>query len=135
MLLSPKAAKCPCPRGIELLNRLEDATMRIPANVPLATPAHLLMSFSADPCVSVTNSESNEDGWEGDWVFLSAMLKASFGWGETEMLENVKSMPNCGEHGLDGFIWFFRYFVLERGLEGVMIETKVDALLHELDNW
>ena len=134
LLLSLKAAKCPCPRGIELLNRLEDAAKQIPADVPLATPAHLLSSFSADPCVSVTNSESNEDGWEGDWAFLNAMLKASFGWGETEMLENVKSMLNRGEHRLDGFIQFFRYFVLERGLEGVMIETKVDALLHELDN-
>ena len=61
------------------------------------------------------------------------MLKTAFGWGELEMQENVKSMLNRGEHGLDGFIQFFKYFVLERGLEGVMIETKVDALLCELN--
>jgi hypothetical protein len=62
------------------------------------------------------------------------MQKASFGWGEAEMQEAMKSMLNCGEHGLDGFIHFFWYFVLEHGLEGVMIKTKVYVLLQELDN-
>jgi hypothetical protein len=46
--------KGPCPRGIELLNQLNAAAMRIPADVPLATPAHRLSGFSADPhtCVA-----------------------------------------------------------------------------------
>jgi hypothetical protein len=105
--------------------------MRIPADVPLVTPAHRLSGFSADPRTCVASPE--EDVEEDDWVVLNPMLKTSFGWGELEMQANLKSMLNRGEHGLDGFIRFFKYFVLERGLEGVMIETKVDALLHELD--
>jgi hypothetical protein len=131
-----KVGKSPCPRGIELLSRLEAATTQIPADIPLATPAHRLSGFSADPrtCVSSLVSSPEEDELEDDWVFLNAMLKDSFGWGESEMRDNAKLMLNRGEHGLDGFIRFFKYFVLERGLEGVMIETKVDALLHELDN-
>jgi hypothetical protein len=102
-----------------------------PADVPLATPAHRLSGFSADPCTCVASPE--EDVEEDDWVILNTMLKTAFGWGELEMQENLKSMLSHGEHRLDGFIWFFKYFVLECGLEGVIIETKVDALLHELD--
>lgn len=41
--------KPPCRKGIELLNKLEAAVTRIPNNVPLATPAHRLSIFSADP--------------------------------------------------------------------------------------
>ncbi|KAF8257899.1 hypothetical protein EI94DRAFT_1774312 [Lactarius quietus] len=57
------------------------------------------------------------------------MLKTAFGWGESEMWVNVKKMLNRGENGLDGFIHFFKYFVLQRGLEGAMIEPKIDRLL------
>jgi hypothetical protein len=126
-----QAVKSPCPRGIELLNQLNTATMRIPANVPLATPAHRLSDFSADPHTCIASPE--EDIEEGDWPILNTMLKTAFRWGELEMEENAKSMLNCSEHGLDGFIQFFKYFVLERSLKGVMIETKVEALLHQLD--
>ncbi|KAN0137295.1 hypothetical protein V8E53_004740, partial [Lactarius tabidus] len=126
-----QAVKSPCPRGIELLNQLNTATMRIPANIPLATPAHRLSDFSADPHTCIASPE--EDIEEGDWPILNTMLKTAFRWGELEMEENAKSMLNCSEHGLDGFIQFFKYFVLERSLKGVMIETKVEALLHQLD--
>jgi hypothetical protein len=129
-LPSLKVGKSPCPHGIELLNRLEAATMRIPADIPLATTAHRLSGFSADPRTCVASPDEDED----DWAILNAMLKASFGWGEAEMRDSAKTMLNRGEHGLDGFIRFFKFFVLERGLEGVMIETKVDELLHELDS-
>ncbi|KAH9020793.1 hypothetical protein EDB85DRAFT_2094831 [Lactarius pseudohatsudake] len=122
------ATKSPCRKGIELLNRLEAAAKRIPASVPLATPAHRLSAFSVDPHTCVASPE------EDDWLILNSMLKAAFGWGESETKDNARSMLNRGEYGLDGFIRFFKFFVLERGLEGVMIETKVDALMHELDN-
>ena len=71
---------------------------------------------------------------EDDWVMLNSMLKTAFGWGESEMQENVKEMGNRGEHGLDGFIRFFKYFVFQRGLEGALIEPKFDGLLHEINN-
>jgi hypothetical protein len=62
------------------------------------------------------------------------MLKTAFGWGDSEMRENAKEMVNRGELGLDGFIRFFKYFVLQRGLEGALIEPKIDGLLGEIDN-
>ena len=42
--------KNPCPKGVDLLNKLEAAATQIPNNIPLATPAHQLSIFSANPC-------------------------------------------------------------------------------------
>ena len=47
----------------------------------------------------------------------------------------LAEMLNCGEFGLDGFIKFLRFFVLERSFEGAVFETKVKVLLWELDCW
>jgi hypothetical protein len=127
--------KTPCRKGVELLNKLEAAVTRIPDNVPLATPAHRLSVFSVDPHSWVVGLEQDpEVEFEDDWMALNSMLKTAFGWGESEMRGNVKEMLNRGEYGLDGFIHFFKYFVLRRGLEGAMIEPKVDGLLCEIDN-
>jgi hypothetical protein len=129
------AGKIPCRKGIELLDKLEAAVTRIPNTVPLATPAHRLSAFSADPRSWVNCLEQgSEVDLEDDWIMLNSMLKTAFGWGESEMQEGVKEMINRGEHGLDGFIQFFKYFVLQRGLEGTLIEPKIDGLLHEIDN-
>ena len=44
-------------------------------------------------------------------------------------------MLKRGEYGLDGFIKFMMYFIVNRGLQGVMFEMKVEALIRELDDW
>ena len=126
--------KNPCPKGVDLLNKLEAAATQIPNNVPLATPAHQLSIFSADPHSWVASLEEDpEVDLEDDWMVLNSMLKTAFGWGESDAQENVKGMLNRGKHGLDGFIQFFKYFVLQQGLEGVLIEPKIEGLLHEIE--
>ncbi|KAH9167194.1 hypothetical protein EDB89DRAFT_2126133, partial [Lactarius sanguifluus] len=127
--------KTPCQKGIDLLNKLEAALTRIPDSVPLATSEHQLSIFSANPHSCVASLEQGpEVDLEDDWMVLNSMLKTAFGWGESEMRENTKEMLNRGAHGLDGLIQFLKYFVLQRGLEGAMIETKVNGLLCEIDN-
>ncbi|KAN0139589.1 hypothetical protein V8E53_002618 [Lactarius tabidus] len=122
-------------KGVELLNILEAAVTRIPDNVPLATPTHQLGIFSVDPRSWVASLEQDpEADFEDDWMTLNSMLKTAFGWGELEMQTNMKEMLNQGKHSLDGFIKFFKYFVFQQGLEGVMIEPKINGLLCEIDN-
>jgi len=43
-------------------------------------------------------------------------------------------MLNHSVHGLDGFIQFFKYFILQCSLKGAMIEMKVNGLLCEINN-
>lgn len=117
-----------CPRAIQLLDDLKAASKRIPNETPRATHAHRLSVFTADPRTCV--AEPGED----DWPILNGMLKTAFGWGEAEMAAAIPEMLNRREQGLDGFIQFMQFFVDERGLEGVLFETKVEALCKELDN-
>ena len=64
---------------------------------------------------------------------LNPMMKSAFGWGEEAMQEAVKEMLECGQYGLDGFIKFLQFFVMNHGLKGVMFESKLKALLEELN--
>jgi hypothetical protein len=117
-----------CQKATQLLRELDAAIGRIPNDLPRATQAHRLSVFAVDArsCVA-------EDG-EDDWLIVNGMLKSAFGWGETEMAAAIPEMLNRGQMGLDGFVEFLRFFVVERALEGALFETKVDALLKELNN-
>jgi hypothetical protein len=115
-----------CPRASQLLRDLEEATKQIPDEVPVATQENPLSIFTVDPHTCV--AEPGED----DWPILSGMLKTAFGWGEAEMATAIPDMLNRGALGLNGFIEFMWFFVNERELEGVLFETKIDALLREL---
>lgn len=118
-----------CERGVSLLRDLEAAVNRIPSDTPSTTPEHRLSIFAVDPRTCI--AEPGED----DWFILNQMMKSAFGWGETEMAMVVPQLLNHGEHGLDGFIRFMTFFVSERGLQGALFETKVEALLKELKDW
>lgn len=72
------------------------------------------------------------DDWED---ILNPMLKGAFGWGEDAMHEAVKGMLHRGQYGLDGFIRFIRFFVMSCGLKGGMVESKIKALLEEMELW
>ena len=115
-----------CQRGVSLLQDLEAALNRIPNDTLSATPEHRLSVFAVDPRTCV--AKPGED----DWMILNQMMKSAFGWGEAEMVEVIPQLLNRGQYGLDGFIRFMTFFVCERGLEGALFETKVDALLKEL---
>jgi hypothetical protein len=123
---SVSACRKICPRAAQLLRDLEAATKRIPDEVPVATQENPLSIFAVDSHTCV--AKPGED----DWPILNGMLKTAFGWGEAEMAAAIPDMLNQGALGLDGFIDFMRFFVDDRGLEGVLFETKIDALLIEL---
>ncbi|KAH9036309.1 hypothetical protein EDB85DRAFT_2209149 [Lactarius pseudohatsudake] len=115
-------------KAVSLLWDLEAAVKQIPCDVPSATPEHRLGIFAVDPCTCV--AEPGED----DWFVLNQMMKLSFGWGEGEIAVIVPQLLNRGPHGLDGFISFMMFFVQERGLQGALFETKVEAVLKEIED-
>jgi hypothetical protein len=117
-----------CQSAVKLLANLRMAIERIPDDKPPATTEHRLFPFGADPAMSI---DPDVDDWED---VLNPMLKNAFGWGEGEMRESVKEMMNRGNYGLDGFVRFLHYFVMYRGLKGGMFESKVVAVLEELES-
>ena len=82
--------------------------------------------FAVEPRTCV--AEPGED----DWLILNQLMKSAFGWGEREMATVILQLLNCGKYSLDRFIHLMTFFVHERGLEGVLFETKVEVLLREL---
>jgi hypothetical protein len=124
---APSKTTKSCPKGVTLLQELEAAVNRIPQDIPIASAEHRLAIFAVEPHTRV--AEPGED----DWLIINGMMKSAFGWGESDMVAAVREMLNRGECGLDGFIHFMRFFVVERGLPGALIETKVSALLKELE--
>ena len=115
-------------KAVKLLQDLEAAVEQIPTDVPSATSDHRLNVFAVEPhsCVA----EPGED----DWFILNQMMKSSFGWGEKEMAAAVPELLNRGRYGLDGFIRFMAFFVQERGLQGALFETKVEAILKGIED-
>ena len=100
---------------------------RIPNDIPSATPEDCLSVFAVEPSACVAETE------EEDWPILNAMFKSSFGWGEAEMAAAIPRMLKRGEYGLDAFVKFMKYYVVQRSLQGVMFEMKVEALVKELE--
>jgi hypothetical protein len=117
----------PCPIAVNLLHELQVSAERIPASRAEAAPNHRLNAFNMDPssCIS-----PDTDDWED---ILNPMLKGAFGWGEDTMREAVKGMLHCGQYGLDGFIRYVQFFMMSHGLKGGMVESKIKALLEEVE--
>ena len=116
-----------CPMAVKLLRELQAGVERIPADKPKAILSHRLSAFGVDPSSCIGQGD---DDWED---ILNPMMKGAFGWGEDAMCKAVKEMLQRGQWGLDGFIRFLRFFVMTRGLKGAMFESKIKALLEELE--
>lgn len=52
-----------------------------------------------------------------------------FGYRATTDSETLKNLSWCGLHGLDGFHEFINYFVVHWGLQGSLLEGKIELLL------
>ena len=118
----------PDKKATKLLWDLEAAVKQIPSKTPSATPEHQLNIFSVDPYTCI--AEPGED----DWLIINQMMKMLFGWGEQEMAAVIPNLLNCGTYGLDSFIHFMTFFALERGLQGALFETKVEAILKGIED-
>jgi hypothetical protein len=113
-----------CPVAKWLLSELTNKMKQIPDTTPDASEDHHLAIFSGDPagCVS-----SELDNWED---VLNPMMKWAFDWGtNTENFEVMKGLAWRGRNGLGGFYRFIKYFIIHRGLQGVLVETKVRIIL------
>lgn len=96
----------------------------IPHTIPPANDKHPLAVFSGNLAHQVNTDVNN---WED---ILNPVVHQAFGYGL--MMENkamLKGLARCGKYGLDGFCQFVEYFVIHRGLQGGLVERKVNVLL------
>ena len=66
--------------------------------------------------------------------FVEPDDETSIWMGRRQTNESARGMLHHGQYSLDGFVKFIDYFMMQRGLVGGMIESKVTAVLKALDS-
>ncbi|KAJ7671994.1 hypothetical protein B0H17DRAFT_1335340 [Mycena rosella] len=123
---SSKAAPKASPRLMDLIRQLRNGCRHLPFNIPEADDTNPLARFSGDPASYVGKDVPSDSLWET----LETHFHGAFDYGKGP--EEREGMIQTGPQGLGGFLRFMEYFVSERGLEGAVVELKVEQLLEAL---
>ncbi|KAJ7744401.1 hypothetical protein B0H16DRAFT_1322187 [Mycena metata] len=118
------AASC----ASQLLDQLCAQVELLPSTVPVATQDNPLSEFAGQPTEYVSQSTPRDELWEE----LAPYFHRVFGYGME--LEERKRMVQRGSAGLDGTLRFLDYFIRERGLEGGMVEAKIEQLIEAVQS-
>jgi hypothetical protein len=106
---------------------LRTGARKLPLAIPDADETNPLAAFSGDPASYVGADVEAEELWER----LSSIFHGAFDYGGSP--ESRERMIQPGPQGIGGFCRFLEYFV-QRGLQGAMIELKVEQVLEALDS-
>ncbi|KAJ7706534.1 hypothetical protein B0H16DRAFT_1439225 [Mycena metata] len=115
-------------RTIQLLDQLCAQVELLPSTVPHASQDNPLSEFAGQPTEYVSESTPPGELWET----LAPCFHRVFGYGME--LEERKRMVQRGSAGLDGAVRFLDYFIRERGLEGAMVEVKIEQLIEAIQS-
>ncbi|GLB44007.1 hypothetical protein LshimejAT787_1501910 [Lyophyllum shimeji] len=130
ILLAPShASPSSKPDEVPILQMLRVLVSRIPDTVPEATHDDALAVFGGDPA-SFIDPEPEMDGddiWQG---MMNATLKRVFGW-QTEV--DLTTVIKRGPLGMDGFVRFIEYYIVDRGVPAALLEGKLEHLLDTLE--
>jgi len=115
-------------RAILLLDQLCAHVEILPSTVPVASQDNPLSEFAGQPTEYVSQSTLPSDLWEE----LAPYFHRVFGYAME--LEKRRRMVQRGWAGLDGVVRFLDYFIRERGLEGAMVEVKIEQLIEAVQS-
>ncbi|KAJ7692514.1 hypothetical protein B0H16DRAFT_1850850 [Mycena metata] len=124
----PAATRPAVSRTIQLLDQLCRQVELLPDTVPVANQDNPLSEFAAQPTEYVSQTTPPSELWEA----LAPVFHRVFGY--SMGLEERKRMVQRGRAGLDGVVQFLDYFIRERGLEGVMVEVKIEQLIEAIQS-
>lgn len=113
-----------CPIGMACLAKLRARIIDIDANltIPEAGETHELAAFSGDPTGCVPDGEDAWETWDGP---LNTLLQRE--------PSDLRKLIVRGEKGLAGLHQFLLYLVTNHGIQGALIEGKIDRLIAAMD--
>jgi hypothetical protein len=112
-----------CPHALDLLHNLDKLIKSLPLHIPEATSHDKWVEFNCDPSSVVC---SPEDAWE----VIDPMLNRALGFGITP--ETVSKEVRRGNNGVQALSRFLRYFVIEKGIKGGLLEGKIGVLVNAI---
>ncbi|KAF8144618.1 hypothetical protein K438DRAFT_2101594 [Mycena galopus ATCC 62051] len=119
--------RIPSLRAVQLLEQLRVNAELLPSTVPIANADNPLSEFAGQPTEYVSQSTPPAELWEE----LAPHFHRAFGYGMG--LEDRRRMVQRGPSGLDAVLRFLDYFISERGLEGGMLELKMEQLIEAVN--
>ncbi|KAF7328292.1 hypothetical protein MSAN_02488500 [Mycena sanguinolenta] len=108
---------------IRLLNQFRGNVVLLPSTVPTADDTNPLSAFSSEPATYVDAKTKRGELWEA----LAPVFHGVFDYGGTQ--DARIALVQRGPLGLHGLLRFLEYFIVERGLEGAMIELKIEQMI------
>ena len=112
-----------CPIAIGLLAEFRTKIQGLPPEVGKADDNHPLARFSGDPIGCV---EDGIDAWEQFDGPLNTVLQTS--------TEGLRELVHIGEKGLIGLHRLLEYLVNYHGIQGALIEMKLQRLMQAMDD-
>jgi hypothetical protein len=110
----------------KLVEELRRLTAGLPQSVAVGKDNDPLTTFACDPKAIDKDGFPSSELWER---LLNDKMKAVFGWGTDT---HPGSIIRRGELGMEGFVRFVEYFVVERGVEEPLFEGKLGLLMEEM---
>ena len=114
-----------CFLGWDIINRLQVAAQRIGLNIPIAEEGNEISAYAGKEnaeahCAGVLN---NDEIWEK----INPGLDRLLGFGRS--MDDIRSLIRRGPKGIDGFCEYLEYLIVEKGLNGHLIEGKISVLI------
>lgn len=117
-----RSGPAPCPLAIRILTACKQAADRLPSTVPEGKDSDVLAQFAVEPPRTTVT-----DAWE----VLDPLLNNAIGWGATA--EDVRPLIRRGANGVHALCRFVEYFVMEYGIEGALLEGKLNTLREAME--
>jgi hypothetical protein len=111
-----------CPFALQLLTSLHKRIESLPKDTKEAGIDHPLAGFSVDPTGCVEDGEDAWEKWDGP---LNTLLQKD--------PEELNRLVVVGQRGLRGLHRFLLYLVSEHGIQGSLLEGKLEWLFAAID--
>ncbi|KAG6846857.1 hypothetical protein H0H93_011397 [Arthromyces matolae] len=113
--------------AVTYISKLRTLVTQLPLSVPEANSNDALAIFAVNPADSVNPNADNNNLWED---VVNGTLKSVLGWGdELDLTAIIKRGPL----GMDGFVDYIAYFVLEVDVDLTLVEAKLSRLVEALE--
>jgi hypothetical protein len=116
----------PCALGLQLVQKLRRLAKGLPSSIPAGVSDELLSRFGGDPRQEV---EEDEDPWE----MVNRALDNALGYGKTP--EDLATCMRRGSLGIDGLCNWLELSIRFLGVQGVLLEPRVEKVMKSLQIW
>jgi len=111
-----------CPSALQLLSSFHKRILSLPKDTTEAGIDHPLARFSIDPVGCVKDGEDAWETWDGP---LNSLLQKD--------PQELNELVVVRQRGLEGLHRFLSYLVLDHGIQGGLLEGKLERLFAAID--